>query len=58
MKTQTKRVQSMLGHSHGAMTEHYLGLNLERFRRNRAISGKAMFPTLQNAQIIPIRREL
>lgn len=53
-----KRVQSMLGHSHGAMTEHYLGLNLERFRRNRAISHKAMFPTLQNAQIIPIRREL
>lgn len=55
-----KRVQSMLGHSHAQMTEHYLGLDLDRRNRNKALKGQPMFPNLeqQDAQIIPIRKGL
>lgn len=54
-----RRVQAMLGHSHSAMTEQYLGLNLDRRQRNKAISGKPMFPTAETfANVIPIRQEM
>jgi len=50
-----KRVQSMLGHKSSAMTEHYLGLDIERRQRNDALAGKPMFPVVHDAQIVPIR---
>ena len=53
-----RRVQSMLGHSQSAMTERYLGLNLDRRARNKALAGKPMFPTVQDAKVIPIRKEM
>lgn len=53
-----KRVQSMLGHSKGEMTERYLGLNPERHSRNVDLRGRPMFPHLQDAKIVPIRKGL
>lgn len=50
-----RRVQSMLGHKNAAMTEHYLGLALDRHRRNADLRGKPMFPALQDVRVIPIR---
>jgi integrase len=38
-----REVQAMLHHATGAMTEKYLGLDLDRARRNRNIGGKPMF---------------
>jgi integrase len=40
-----RRVQSMLGHAHSAMTERYLGLDLDRASRNADLRLKPMFPT-------------
>jgi integrase len=52
-----RRVQSMLGHAQSGMTERYLGLDLDRRARNADLKGKAMFPALQDAKVVPIRRE-
>ena len=41
-----RRVQAMLGHSKAAITEHYLGLELERVQRNEMLAGKPMFPDM------------
>ena len=41
-----KRVQAMLGHSSGTITETYLGLDVERVQRNEMLAGKPMFPDL------------
>jgi integrase len=49
-----RRVQSMLGHSNSAMTEVYLGLDLDRRQRNADIKGRLMFPA-HDANIVPIR---
>lgn len=42
------RVSSMLGHSSTKITEHYLGLGIERTQRNELLAGKPMFPGLVN----------
>lgn len=39
-----ERVQSMLHHSNTTMTEHYLGIEASRHKRNVTIKGVAMFP--------------
>lgn len=52
-----RRVQSMLGHKHSHMTEVYLGLDLDRQRRNQDLRGKHMFEPIQDAKILPIRRD-
>jgi integrase len=39
-------VASMLGHSSTKITEHYIGWELERDRRNESIAGKPMFPAM------------
>lgn len=49
-----RRVQSMLGHSSSAMTEVYLGLDLDRKQRNQDIKLKPMFPT-PDSNVVPIR---
>jgi integrase len=38
-----RRVQSMLGHSLSSTTETYIGLNIDRYTRNRDLTGKPMF---------------
>lgn len=52
-----QRVRAMLGHKSAAMTEHYLGIDLERRQRNELIGGKVMFPSLRvpGATVTPIR---
>lgn len=55
-----KMVQAMLGHTHSVMTENYLGLALDKQRRNQAIAGKPMFPSLaakEHGNVTPIRRQ-
>lgn len=44
-----RRVQAMLGHSSGTITETYLGLDVERVQRNEMLAGKPMFPDLPRA---------
>lgn len=53
-----RQVQAMLGHEHAEMTERYLGLRHDRQKRNAKIKGQPMFPVLQDAKIVPIRREM
>ena len=53
-----RRVQTMLGHTHGYMSERYLGLELDRYRRNADLRGRPMFPGLRSPKVVPIRREM
>jgi len=46
-----RRVQAMLGHRHSLMTEHYLGLNIDRELRNKALAGQPMFPIAETVSI-------
>lgn len=41
-----RRVQSMLGHRSSVMTETYLGLDIDRQRRNFELRGHFMFPPI------------
>jgi integrase len=41
------RVSSMLGHRDTRVTEHYIGLSLERTQRNAMFAGQPMFPQLE-----------
>lgn len=52
-----RRVQSMLGHAKAEMTERYLGLELDRHRRNFALAGKPMFPSLKADNVVALRKE-
>lgn len=52
-----KTVQAMLGHKNSVMTETYLGLTLDREKRNQLLAGKPMFPSLRAANVVPMRRE-
>lgn len=47
-------VQAMLGHASFAMTERYLGLDLDRKRRDDILRGKAMFGKNEDAKVISI----
>ena len=53
-----RRVQSMLGHKTIRNTEIYLGLTLDKHRRNQDLRGKPMFPALTDTRIVPIRESL
>lgn len=53
-----REVMSMLGHKNSKNTEGYLGLEQDRFKRNSKLKGQPMFPQLQDATIVPIRREM
>lgn len=41
-----KTVSAMLGHKSVVMTEHYLGLEIERLQRNTKFSGLPLFPDM------------
>jgi integrase len=44
------RVSSMLGHRDTKVTQHYIGLNMEREQRNSLLQGERMFPQLREQQ--------
>lgn len=49
-------VSAHLHHSSLAMTERYLGITADRVKRDRLIKGEAMFPSVQEANVIQLRR--
>lgn len=53
-----REVQALLGHRTSAMTEVYLGIDLDQRRVLQKLAGRPMFPVVQDAQVIPIRREM
>lgn len=52
-----KTVQAMLGHKNSIMTERYLGLSLDKEKRNTLISGRPMFKNPASQNVITLRRE-
>lgn len=49
-------VSAHLHHSSLAMTERYLGITADRVKRDRLIKGEVMFPSVQQANVIQLRR--
>lgn len=49
--------QAMLGHASIKTTEIYLKLDLDRKVRNDLLSGKPMFPSREEAQVVQFRQE-
>lgn len=43
-----RKVQAMLHHKHVRMTEHYIGLEEDRYRRDAAVKGQRMFGARDN----------
>lgn len=52
-----RAVQVMLHHQSGTMTEKYLGLTLDKQRRNTTIKGRDLFPSLRAATPLRAVRE-
>ena len=52
-----KRVSAMLHHKNTAMTEHYLGLDIERTQRNDMLRGEIMFPTAPQPDVVNLVRD-
>lgn len=50
-----RHVQSLLHHKSLTMTEHYIGIEPDRARRDEMIRGKEMFP-IQRENVIELRR--
>ena len=50
-----RHVQAMLHHANMSQTEHYLGLTLDRVKRNELTKGRPMFDIADTATVIPIR---
>lgn len=50
-----REVQSMLGHTSSIHTETYLGLDIDRAKRNERLAGKPMFPRLDLSGVTQIR---
>ena len=46
-----RQVQVMLHHKAGTMTERYLGLTLDKQKRNASIRGKNLFPSLASTTV-------
>ena len=49
-----KIVQAHLHHASVVMTEKYLGLTVDRVIRDRILKGQPMFPSLSDANVVPI----
>ena len=50
-----RHVQAMLHHANMSQTEHYLGLTLDRVKRNELTKGRPMFDTGDAANVVQIR---
>jgi integrase len=44
-----QEVRAMLHHASVAMTEHYLGIHVERLRRNESVKGRPLYPTIAHS---------
>lgn len=51
-------VQAMLGHESVKSTEWYLGIKVDRDRRDMRLRGKPMYPSLESTQVVQIRGDL
>lgn len=51
-----RQVQSLLHHANAGMTEGYIGINLDRFKRDAALIGQEMYPQLQKPVILAEHR--
>lgn len=49
-----RTVQSMLGHASFSTTEVYLGIDIDRSKRNALIAGKPMFPKSPAANVVSL----
>jgi len=47
-----RQVQSWLHHANSSMTEHYLGLEIDREVRNKRYSGGTLFPSLADERVV------
>jgi integrase len=47
-----RQVQSLLHHKNAAMTEHYIGIDLDKFIRDEQLIGKPMYPQLSNPELV------
>lgn len=53
----TRTVQAMLGHASATTTERYLGIDVDRTRRDRIVRGRSMFPSLAaGGNVTPLPR--
>lgn len=50
-----RRVQTFLHHKSVTMTEHYLGLTLDRETRDAETAGLPMFPSLDDANVVELK---
>lgn len=46
-----RTVQAWLHHKSSTMTEHYLGIEIDRATRNKKYAGRAMFPSLEDSKV-------
>lgn len=42
-----RQVQALLHHANSSMTEHYIGMDVDKLRRDEALMGEWMYPQLQ-----------
>jgi integrase len=49
-----RHVQTMLHHKNSTETERYIGLTLDRVKRNELVKGLPMYPSLQEAEVVSI----
>lgn len=49
-----RTVQAMLHHQSFETTEHYLGINLDKARRDDLLQGKEMFPALTDSNVVQL----
>jgi integrase len=47
-----RQVQALLHHATTAMTEHYIGLDLDKLERDEALMGQMMYPQLQAENLV------
>lgn len=52
-----RRVSAWLHHSSVTMTEHYLGLDIDRAQRDEETKDQYMFPSLRAENVVPFRKE-
>mgnify|MGYP000096467161 CR=1 FL=1 len=50
-----RQVQTWLHHKQSTQTEHYLGLTLDRDARDKQVRGRALFPSLEADNVVPLR---
>lgn len=47
-----RQVQSLLHHKNAAVTEQYIGIDLDKFLRDEQLIGKPMYPQLRDPQVV------